>query len=148
MIAIDRKRPNMNLATMKSLVLLLGGIVMICIGVYFTASHIKFVHNAERATGVIIEILSKRTAKGTNLYNPIVRYLPLRYEEPIQFTARPGLWSWLYKVGEEVTVVYHLDNPHEAKIKSFWMLWFLPLITMMFGLMCLFAGGHSWKKRS
>lgn len=121
---------------------------MIGVGIYFTTSHIKFVHSAERTTGVIIEILSKRTAKGTKLYNPIVRYQPLEYEGSIQFTARPGLWSWLYKVGEEVTVIYYIDNPHEAKIKSFWMLWFLPLITMLFGLMCLFVGWHSWQKRS
>ncbi len=138
----------MNLTGIKSLVLLLGGFVMIGVGIYFTASHVEFFRSAEQTTGVVIEILSKRTAKGTNLYHPIVRYQPLELEEPIQFTAKPGLWSWLYKVGEEVTVVYHPNKPHEAKIKSFWMLWFLPLITMLFGLMCLLAGWHSWQKGS
>ena len=112
----------MNLAIAKSLFLLLGGIVMICVGAWFTISHIEFIRNAKQASGIVVNIISKRSAKGTNLYHPIVRYQPAEYDAPIQFTARPGLWSWLYKIGEDVTVIYNSDSPYEAKIKSFWML--------------------------
>lgn len=133
----------MNLAVAKSIFLLLGGIVMICVGAWFTYLHIEFVRDAEQASGVVIEIISKRSVKGTNLYHPVVRYQPVGYDAPIQFTARPGLWSWLYKIGEDVSVVYNFDNPFEAKIKSFWMLWFLPLIMFLFGIMCFIAGWYS-----
>lgn len=138
----------MNLAVAKSLFLLLGGIVMICVGVYYTISHIGFIRNAEQASGVVVEIISKHSAKGTNLYHPIVRFQPAEYDAPIQFTARPGLWSWLYKIGEDVTVIYNSNNPYEAKIKSFWMLWFLPLIMSLFGIMCSIAGWHTWPRKS
>ncbi len=121
---------------------------MLGVGVYFTVSHVKFIDSAEQTTGIVIEIAKKRTAKGTNLYHPVVRYQPLEFEKPVVFTAKPGFWSWLYKVGEEVTVAYPIDNPHEAKINSFWMIWFVPLITTLFGLMCLLAGWHVWKKRT
>lgn len=139
---------NLNLTIIKSLVLLVGGFVMVSVGVYFTISHVKFIDSAEQTTGIIIEVIKKRTAKGTNVYHPIVRYQPLEHEKSIEFVAKPGLWPRLYNVGEEVVVAYHMDNPHEAKIKSFWMLWFLPLITILFGLMCLLASGHLWQKRT
>lgn len=84
---------------------------MIGVGIYFTASHIEYLRTAEQTSGIVTEILSKRGAKGIKLYHPKVRYQPFEYEQSIQFTAKPGLWSWLYKIGEEVIVIYHPDNP-------------------------------------
>jgi len=137
----------MKLAIAKSLFLLFGGIAMICVGAWFTISHIEFIRNSEQTSGVVVEIISKRSTKGTNLYHPIVRYRPTGYDSPIQFTAKPGLWSWLYKIGENVIVIYYLDRPYEAKIKSFWMLWFLPLILFLFGSMCSIAGWHTLSRK-
>jgi hypothetical protein len=138
----------MNLTVIKALVLLLGGFILLGVGVYFTVSHVQFISSAEQTNGVIIEILSMRTSKGMTLYYPVVRYQPLACEGSVEFTTKIGLWSSLYMQGEEVTVVYHQNNPHDAKIKSFWMLWFLPLVITVFGLMCLFGGWHSWQTRS
>ena len=121
---------------------------MVSVGIFFAISHFKFIDSAEQTTGIVIEVVSKRTAKGTKLYHPIVRYQPKEYGSSIEFIAKPGLWSGLYTIGEEVIVAYHMDNPQEAKINSFWMMWFLPLITVLFGLMCLLASGHLWQKKT
>ena len=138
----------MNLSFVKALLLLLGGFVMICIGIYITIIHIKFSHFAEQTTGKIIDIQSSRTVKGTNLYYPVVSYQPLNHERLVKFTAKPGVWSWLYSAGEEVNIIYSPTNPYDAKIKSFWMLWFLPLILVLLGVICLFASWHTWQNKT
>jgi hypothetical protein len=44
------------------------------------------------------------------------------------------------KVGQQVTVLYDSLNPREARIKSFMMLWALPLVFTVLGALLLVPG--------
>lgn len=43
-------------------------------------------------------------------------------------------------------MAYDPDDPDDARIVSFWMLWFLPGVMILFGLACLYAGRHTMTK--
>ena len=42
-----------------------------------------------------------------------------------------------------VEVAYDREDPKQAKIVSFWTVWFVPLVLALFGVACLFAGTHT-----
>lgn len=128
----------LNRKTLQSLFLLLGGIAMIVAGSWIATSNAGFVLAAQRAPGIVVD-LSKRRVRGATLYHPVVRFRPAAFETPVQFTAQPGLWPSPFDVGDEVTVLYDNADPADARIESFWTLWFLPLATALLGAACLFA---------
>lgn len=128
----------------KSLFLTLGGCCLIGTGVWFAAEATSFVDDARHSEGVVVRVVAERGARGSKLYHPVVQFRPANQTETIEFTADPGLWPGLHEAGDSVTVAYRLEEPMDARVESFWMLWFLPLICGLFGFLCLVAG---WKTR-
>lgn len=135
----------MRLAALKAGFLFLGGLALCAGGLWFALGHADLVRNGARADGVVIE-LSIQTVRGSKLYHPVVRYVPAG-QGPTRFRERTGLWTTLFEVGEAVTVLYFYDAPTEAKIESFWTLWFLPLVMGLFGIACIMAGRHTFKQK-
>ncbi len=126
--------------------LLIGGIAMIAVGVWFFFDHARFVGPAQRADGVVEDVVGRRGARGHTLYYPVVRYRPAGRVADVVFTASPGLWPLPFAIGDRVTVAYGPADPSDAKIDSFWMLWFMPGAVVLLGIGCLFAGWHTGKK--
>lgn len=121
-------------------VLLAGGVLLVLGGLWFAQVNYDFLQGAERAPGEVVEVVAKRGVRGATLYYPVVRFRPRSRDEAVEFTAKPGLWPGLFEAGEVVAVAYRPAEPADAKIVSFWMLWFLPAVTVLFGLACIYAG--------
>ncbi len=119
---------------------------MLVVGAWICTANIEFVQQAERAPGIVTEIVGSRGARGAMLYHPIVRFHPKGRGTSIVFKAKPGLWPSPFDAGDRVTVAYDAEDPGDARIVSFWMLWFLPGTTVLFGLGCLLAGMATMKK--
>ena len=126
--------------------LLVGGVAMIFTGAWFAIADARFVLRAERVTGDVVDIVGERSARGMTLYHPVVRFRPDGNGGYVVFTAEPGLWPSPFAAGDRVTVAYDADDPDDAVIVSFWMLWFLPLATVLFGAGCIVAGRDTLRK--
>lgn len=124
---------------LQSAVLLLGGVALAITGPWFAVRNAQFLEHSERAKGVVVALSTQRV-RGTDLYRPIVHFSPGGEDAAVQFTAQPALWPSPFDVGDPVIVAYRETDPEDAKIVSFWMLWFLPLATCMFGCGCILAG--------
>lgn len=121
--------------------------MMALAGMWFTYAHYDFLQQSERSPGTVVEIISERGARGMPLLYPVVEFFPEDRDEEIVFRARPGLWPSPYEVGDHVLVAYDSIDPADAKIVSFWMLWFLPVVMMLFGGACVFAGWHTLREK-
>lgn len=126
--------------------LLAGGLAMVGAGIWFAVDHARFLQRTDRAPGAVVEIVAERGARGMTLYHPVVRYRPADRGDAVVFKAKPGLWPSPFAVGDRVTVAYDRDDPDDAMIVSFWMLWFLPLAMALLGAGCLFAGRDTLRK--
>lgn len=131
---------------LSAAVLLVGGVALCLTGIWITVANVDFLRHSKRAPGVVVEIVGERGAKGTKLYHPVVRYHPPAEGANVMFKAEPGMWPSLFDVGDGVTVAYREDDPEDAKIVSFWMLWFLPATIISFGVGCLIGGRHTLVK--
>lgn len=126
---------------LKAAFLLIGGFLLCGAGVWFAVAHAELARNGERAPGIVVDI-SVQKVRGSKLHHAVVRYQPAG-QEPTRFKERTGLWSSLFEIGDTVTVLYYPNAPTEAKIRSFWTLWFLPLIMALMGAACLVAGRYT-----
>lgn len=119
---------------------------MLTVGAWFGVTSFDFTRHAERAPGVVTQIVGKRSARGMTLYYPMVRFRPAGHGDEIEFEAGPGLWPSPFAVGDAVTVAYDRGTHENAEILSFWTLWFLPAATAALGVGCVFAGRDSLRK--
>ncbi len=127
--------------------LLVGGLALVLTGLWFVIVNADFLRHADTAPGTVINIVEKRGVRGTKLYHPIVRFRPRHDGTGITFEATPGFtWVSPFDVGDRVKVAYNEDDPEDAKIVSFWTLWFLPAVLVLFGAGCLFAGRQTLMK--
>lgn len=138
--------PKNSLQWIKGGFLLIGGAALVITGLWIGISNLGFLYQAKRAPGIVSEIVGERSVRGTILYRPVVRFQPDGNGGHIVFKAKPGLWPSPFDTGDRVVVAYAEDNPDNAKIVSFWMLWFLPGVTALFGWACLFAGRSIMRK--
>jgi Protein of unknown function (DUF3592) len=86
--------------------------------------------------------LSDRTTKETiaqEYYYPVVAFdLPDGQHKTVQLGS--GSWPPAYEKGEAVTVLYDVEKPIQARIKSTGgqvMMWFLPMLTGGMGILFL-----------
>ncbi len=138
--------PKNALKRLSVAFLIVGGVALLLAGAWFGFANITFLQKADRAPGVVTEIVGQRGARGAMLYYPVVRFQPSGRSTGIVFKAKPGLWPSPFDTGDRVVVAYDPDDPDDARIVSFWMLWFLPGIMILFGLGCLFAARDTMKK--
>jgi len=129
---------------LKSVVLVGGGLALGVGGVWITVVHVAFLDQAGRSVGDVVAIAKERGVKGTPLHFAIVRHQPAGSDVAIEFKAKPGLWPSPFSVGDEVEVAYDPAHPDDAKIVSFWTLWFLPAVMVLVGVACLVAGRSTW----
>ncbi len=92
------------------------------------------------ADGVVIDLIAERDSDGDNVYYPRVRFLTPA-GEPVEFTGSVGSSPAAFDVGEPVAVLYNPSAPRDARIDSFFQLWFAPLILGFLGLVFTAVGG-------
>jgi hypothetical protein len=131
---------------LSAAVLVVGGLALGLGGAGFILAHLAFLGGAAHARGEVVAIARERGVRGMPLHFAIVRYRPAGSREPLEFKAKPGLWPSPFSVGDVVVVAYDPADLADAKIVSFWTLWFLPAAMVLLGVVCVGAGRLTWTK--
>jgi len=118
-----------------TVIMMLLGLGLAGGGGWFAYAHAAFVADSQRATGTVVRLVAKRSAKGMMLYHP-----------EVTFRSRVGLWPAAFTVGEKVVVAFGPGEPGTAKIVSVWTLWFLPGCMIALGLLALILGRSKLKQ--
>jgi hypothetical protein len=129
---------------LKSIVLIAGGVIVVATGAWIAFDGYRFLEGAGSAPGRVIDMVTKRGSRGMTFYHPVVRFQPIDADSSIEFAAGASPWKSLYLPGDRVDVAYNVANPAEARIRSFWMMWFLPIVTALLGAVSLLVGWHEW----
>lgn len=94
----------------------------------------SFIGRAVEAEGKVVDLeRSRPSSSSSTMYRPVVEFTTVTGER-IEFTSRVGSSPPSHRVGEAVRVLYHPADPHGARIKSFFQLWFGFLIVFALGL--------------
>lgn len=104
------------------------GTAFLIMAVFFYTSTSAFITSSKSAEGEVTELI---IPSGSDTYHPKVRFQTESGKEVI-FVDSVGSTPPSFTVGESVKVFYQPDNPQNAKISSFFSLWFLVVV---FGLM-------------
>jgi hypothetical protein len=112
-----------------SLVFVLLGIVLLTLSVSELRRRKEFIERASLARGAITEVIRRRASTSMRGSSFATRYYyRVRYDtgrgESVEFVNSDWHGSPEYRVGEEVPVLYHPDDPGGAAINSFSLLWF------------------------
>lgn len=126
-------------------ILALGGVFLVAAALYWVAGVIELTAQGERAPGLVQDI-EVRKVRGTPLRHPVVIF-EAGDDRLVRITDRAGLWPSPFEIGQQVEVVYPPGQPREARVVSFWTLWLLPLLTLVFGSLCGLAAWDTWRKR-
>ncbi|OJJ21495.1 hypothetical protein BKI52_13195 [marine bacterium AO1-C] len=116
-------------------IFILGGIVAVY-GFTFWQSTQNLKKNGIRVEGTVFEIGSKAIYRF-----PFVKFTTKKGEE-IRFKSRleVNMDLFKYKVGDKVTVIYHKDDPRNARIDKFWEQNMPELYLAILGAIVMFVG--------
>jgi hypothetical protein len=122
------------------------GAVFLVLGIRNFVRTRRFVSRASPATGTVTDVKTRtstsHSSEGTRLRRyryPVVRF-QARDGRTVEFESETGTSSFSQGPGEQVTVLYDPLKPQDARIKTFMMLWFAPLIFSVLGLFMLLFG--------
>ena len=128
------------------LVLGVVGAVFLVVGVRNFVGTRRFVNQASSATGTVTDVKS-RTSRSPTGDGPRVhtyRYPVVRFQtqdgRTVEFESETGTNTFSQKPGEQVEVLYDPLRPEQARIKTFMMLWFGPLIFSVVGFFLFVFG--------
>ena len=110
--------------------LLVGGVI----GLLHTK---RFVSDAERATGTVIDLSSRTDSDGDVMYHPVVRFTNAE-GRTVQFVSSTGSSPASESEGDRVEVLYDPDDPEDAKLSGFFDLWLWPIAFGALGGMFVF----------
>ncbi len=108
-----------------------------------TGSGYSFLHTrtaiarAISADGAVVDLISSIDSDGDTVYYPRVRFRT-QAGGMQEFTGSVGSRPAAFDVGEGVRVLYDPERPGDARIDTFFQLWFLPLL--LGGMGIIFAG--------
>ena len=92
------------------------------------------------ADGTVIDLIVERDSDGDDIYYPRVRFMTAAGES-VEFTGSVGSRPAAFDIGEAVAVLYDPAKPRNARIDSFFQLWFGPLILGFLGFVFTAVGG-------
>lgn len=122
-------------------IMLVLAISFLIIGPILLYKNIKFVQNAYKTTGQIEDIKVYHKKNNENHYSKRMYAAIIEFKtisgKLIRFESNSSS-SFKPKLGKEVKILYYEDKPENAKIDSFFQLYILPIIVIMFGLLMLF----------
>ena len=104
----------------------------------------RFVAVSASAKGTVTDSVGRwhrnpgDTPGSSRLSHPVVRFVTqegrtVEFESQVGSNLSPG-------IGQEVTVIYDPLNPQDARISSFMMLWALPAVFTVLGVLLLVPG--------
>lgn len=130
------------LAIIKYTFSLIGAALLIG-GFYLHISTQEFLSGATKTKGEVIDFETHRS-DGTTMYAPVVSY-QARDGKTYEYVSNTSSSSRSYDIGEQVDIFYLQNNPQEAKIDSFFQLYFGELILFILGgIFFLIGAGIIW----
>ena len=122
------------------------GAVFLILGIRNFLRTRRFVSQAASATGTVTDVKTRtstsHTGDGPRLRTyryPVVRF-QTRDGRTVEVESKTGTSGFSQKPGEQVEVLYDPLKPEEARIKTFMMLWFAPLIFSVLGFFMFVFG--------
>jgi hypothetical protein len=113
------------------IILLIGAAIPLVIGIVLTIRTYGFTSSAERTQGEVVAM------EGTDAKAPVVSFKDRRGIEH-QIISSVASSPPSFAVGETVEVLYDPANPDEARIDSFFQLWFGAFLGLVMGGGALF----------
>jgi len=89
------------------------------------------------ADGTVVDLIASTDSDGDTMYYPRVRFRTGTGDVE-EFVGGVGSKPAAFDVGEGVKVLYDPERPGDARIDTFFQLWFLPLL--LGGMGIIFAG--------
>ncbi len=117
---------------------LILGILLFIISIIWLRRILRFVKNAERAIGKVIE-LKEKPDDGGYLYSPVFKFSTARqevyvYHYPV--ASAPSDWS----LGDELIFIYHPDAPAESKPFTYTLIFRWPILLLAIGITLMVIG--------
>lgn len=108
------------------------GATLLLIAAFVMFSVRRFVREALRAQGEVIDLVGHRGGKGGTTYAPVIVFTTQtgrhQFTDPVR-TNPPG-----YSVGDRVEVLYHWQDHGRARVNSTFRLYFVPGLLGFLGL--------------
>ena len=111
------------------------GLVFAVVGTFFLMDTLRFLPGTITANGTIVQC--KDSGGENSSCQPVVNFTT---QSGQQITFNSSFSSSSFNEGEAVTVRYHPNNPHDARIDSFVSTWLFPVIFGGLGLIVLLLG--------
>ncbi len=92
------------------------GVAILLFGLRLRQEKTAFLQGAERATGVVVEIVAERQQDGDTLFYPVVEFTTAE-GQTVRFKSREGRWPSGYRVGERVSLLYDRALPQNAVLE-------------------------------
>lgn len=119
------------------------GLALLIGAVYLHLDTREFLSSATKTQGSVIDFATHRS-DGTTMYAPVVSY-QARDGKTYEYISNTSSSSRSYDIGEQVGIFYLQDNPQDAKIDSFFQLYFGELILFILGgIFFLIGAGMMW----
>ena len=117
-------------------VVMLGGLIVAIYGFSFLLEANDLEANGVKVKGTVVEINEKAIYR-----SPFVTFTTLEGEE-ITFLSDLEVNHMMfdYVIGQQVDVIYHRNDPHNAKIDAFWEKNFGQLFLGCFGFLIMLIG--------
>ena len=117
------------LTLVAPIIFLLTGIILLISAVYRRARTLAFLAKSLETTGEVtaLEEVPPQQPGATELesYAPVVVFTA-NDGRKVQFTSLASSYPPTYAIGDRVPVFYAVDQPDQARIRSFHDLWFMP----------------------
>jgi hypothetical protein len=130
----------MRIIKVLSVVFSTIGLGLLLGSVFLYANTARFMDRAATAEGKVIDLVRQQSSSSSSgTYSPVVEFT-IPTGPRVEFTSSVGSRPPAYRVGESVMVLYDPADPHKARIKSFFSLWFGFIIVFALGLIFAVVG--------
>jgi Protein of unknown function (DUF3592) len=115
------------------------GIILLIISLFLLKESMSFIKNGERTKATVIELEKITHSKGAT-YKPVFKFNTILNQEIIyrhNVSSSPPTW----KVGDETTVIYDLNDPQKVKLLSYFGVFSWTIILMAIAMPLIVIGG-------
>lgn len=120
------------------LLVLLSALVSLGLAAFFYQRTQKFLRDATRADGKVVRLVERPGSDSGTVFYPVYAFRDSGGQER-EIYSSTGSFPPSHSVGDTVTLLYHPEQPNDAKPDDFFSLWGLPAILGGFGVLELLA---------
>lgn len=124
---------------------LIVGIILLGVSLFLLKGSLAFLKSSERATATVIEM---ETVSGTdgNTYKPIFKF-KTRHNQEIVFRKSSSSSPPSWKVGEEATIAYDINDPDKARLLTYFGTFIWTIVLMCIALPFIVIGAGYYLSR-